>query len=262
MSEKRFDIDDLFSIWQTKPPLKDEQLYKLQLESNPILTEAFTMARTFPIVVDVKKMAQKYVGLDPKSWWGWSLEEMFGEGVKSYMALIHPEDLVVHEQANQLLFKILEDFSQSEKYQIRILLNFRLRKSNGSYVEISQLSRITELDSEGNPQTLLVLLQEINYVNESRKCYIRFWGIPGKEKLYEYLFVGQERLELGVLSKREKEFTQLVVVGRDSQWIADQLGVSKHTIDTHRRRILQKFNLKNTNELMHFVLVTRLLDAV
>lgn len=261
MTKKQFDIDDLFSIWNTKPAYKDEYFEKLYLESNPILTETFNMARTLPVVVDVKKMVQKYVGLDPKNWWGWSLDEMFGEGVKSYMALIHPEDLVVHEQINYLLFETLATCSQEEKHQLRILFNFRLKKSDGSYIEISQLTRIVELDSEGNIQTLLVLLQEINYINVSRKCYIRFWGIPAKEKLYEYRLLNQELVELGTLTERETEIARHVVTGQESQAIAHQLFISKHTIDTHRRRILQKFQLKNTQELMHFVFVTRLLDS-
>lgn len=261
MLKKLFDVDELLSIWNIKSIPKDGYFNKLHVESNPILTEVFNMTRTVPIVVDVKKMAQKYVGVDLKGWWGWTLEELFGEGVKSYMSFIHPDDLVIHEQATHLLFQILEGCSYEDKYQLRTMLNFRLRKSDGDYVQILQLTRILELDSEGNIQTLLVLLQEFNHVSDFPRRYVRFLGVPQQETLYEYQLESGEMLKLGLPTNREKEIVGFLVIGEDSQQIADRLFISKHTIDTHRRRILQKFHLKNTHELSHLVSMTRLLDC-
>lgn len=261
MSEKRFSIADLLSIWSIKSIPKESYFNKLQVESNPVLTEVFKMTRTVPIVIDVKRMVQKYVGIDLKDWWGWSLQEMFGEGVKSYMNLIHLEDLVLHEQVNHLLFEVLADCSSEEKHKLKSILNFRFRKSNGEYVQIAQSNQILELDAEENIQTFVVLLQEINYVNDSPKCYIRFWGVQRHERLYEYRLANQELIKFGLPTKREKEIIGRLIAGQESQQIASQLFISKNTVDTHRRRILQKFYLKNTTELAHLVFVTHLLDA-
>jgi DNA-binding CsgD family transcriptional regulator len=205
-------------------------------------------------------MVQKYVGIDPQQWWGWSLVEMFGEGVKSYMTFIHPEDLIIHKRVNHLLLETLADCSYEEKHNLRIVLNFRLRKSDGSYVQISQLSRVLELDADENIQTLLVLLHENNYLSDPLKFFIRFWGISRKEKLYEYRMANDELIELGLPTKREMEIIRLLNSGQDSQQIAEQLFISKNTADTHRRRILQKLCLKSTSELTHLVSITRLLD--
>lgn len=260
MLKKLFDIEDVLSIWNIKSMPTEGYFNKLHVESNPILTEVFNMTRTVPIVVDVKKMVQKYVGLDLRNWWGWTLEEMFGEGVKSYMSLIHPNDLDTHQQVAHLLFQALAECNYEEKYLLRILLNFRLRKSNGDYVQILQLTRILELDPEGNIQTLLVLLQEFNHVNDFPKRYIRFSGISHQEKIFEYHEQSQEMKKLALPTKREKEIIGFLVAGQESQEIADRLFLSKHTIDTHRRRILQKFHLKNTHELSHLISMTHLLQ--
>jgi len=234
---------------------------KLHVESNPILTEVFNMTRTVPIVVDVKRMTQKYVGIDLKNWWGWSLKEMFGEGVKSYMSFIHTEDLAIHEEVNHLLFQTLSECNYEEKHRLRIMLNFRLRKSNGDYAQILQLTRILELEPDGTIQSLLVVLQEFNHAIDFPKRYIRFLGVSHQEQLYEYQIQSREIVKLVLPSKREKEIIGFLVAGHDSQQIADRLFISKHTIDTHRRRILQKFYLKNTHELSYLVSMTRLLDS-
>lgn len=255
------DVEELLSVWHIKSTPKDAYFNKLHVESNPVLTEVFNMTRTVPIVVDVKKMSQKYVGVDLKNWWGWTLEELFGEGIKSYMSFIHPEDLVIHEQAIHLLLQILKSCGYEDKYQLRTMLNFRLRKSDGDYVQIVQLTRILELDPEGNIQTLLVLLHEVNHFIAFPRQYVRFLGVPQQEKLYEYQLESREMLKLGLPTHREKEIIGFLVAGLESQEIAEQLFLSKHTVDTHRRRILQKFHLKNTSELSHLVTITSLLDS-
>ncbi len=51
------------------------------------------------------------------------------------------------------------------------------------------------------------------------------------------------------LSDREKEVAKLLCKGLTSQEIAEILFISKHTVDTHRRRILEKLGIKSTAEL-------------
>jgi len=52
------------------------------------------------------------------------------------------------------------------------------------------------------------------------------------------------------LSKREKEVLKLVTAGYSSKHIADQLCISLHTINTHRKKMIGKINTKNTGELV------------
>lgn len=54
------------------------------------------------------------------------------------------------------------------------------------------------------------------------------------------------------LSPREFEVLQLITKGRKTVDIADQLNVSVHTINSHRKNILRKLNLKSPAELIVF----------
>lgn len=51
------------------------------------------------------------------------------------------------------------------------------------------------------------------------------------------------------LSQREKEIIGRLAEGLSSKQIADRLGLSKHTVDTHRRNLIRKTGAKNTLEL-------------
>jgi DNA-binding NarL/FixJ family response regulator len=52
------------------------------------------------------------------------------------------------------------------------------------------------------------------------------------------------------LTKREKEILSLVALGKTTQAIADELFLSKLTVETHRKHLLQKFKVKNVAELI------------
>jgi DNA-binding NarL/FixJ family response regulator len=56
------------------------------------------------------------------------------------------------------------------------------------------------------------------------------------------------------LTKREIEVIKLIAEGLTSQDIADKLFISPRTVDTHRRNLLQKLNVKNTAELIKFAI--------
>ncbi len=53
-----------------------------------------------------------------------------------------------------------------------------------------------------------------------------------------------------ILSKREQEVLRLIVDGKKSLEIAEQLFISINTVDTHRKNILAKCEVKNTAQLV------------
>ena len=53
-----------------------------------------------------------------------------------------------------------------------------------------------------------------------------------------------------LLSPREREVLQLVAEGKSSKEIANLLGLSVYTVETHRAKVMQKLNLHNIPELI------------
>jgi DNA-binding NarL/FixJ family response regulator len=64
---------------------------------------------------------------------------------------------------------------------------------------------------------------------------------------------------LDVLSPRERHVFKLVTDGLDTAEIAQQFGVSRKTIETHKCRILRKFGLPSTAALVRFAAVQGLM---
>ena len=58
------------------------------------------------------------------------------------------------------------------------------------------------------------------------------------------------RAKISYLTEREKEVLHLIVRGHTSKEIADQLGISKLTVDTHRKHIQQKLGVSKQVDLL------------
>lgn len=85
-----------------------------------------------------------------------------------------------------------------------------------------------------------------------------------KKEAFDYLLkpVDLEELKIAIqrfigrvqinLSQRELEIIRLVAKGLTSQQIGEKLCLSRHTVDTHRRTILEKTACRNALELVKF----------
>ena len=56
-------------------------------------------------------------------------------------------------------------------------------------------------------------------------------------------------------TKRELEIIELIAQGLNSTEIGNQLFISKHTVDTHRKNIYRKGNFKGIRDVILFALV-------
>lgn len=59
---------------------------------------------------------------------------------------------------------------------------------------------------------------------------------------------------LECLSEREREVFDLVAHGHTSQAIADRIFLSVKTVETYRRRIMEKLRLRNRADLIHLAI--------
>lgn len=82
----------------------------------------------------------------------------------------------------------------------------------------------------------------------------------------EFLTVAKQLLPKNIkknsvkLSDREKEVLKLICNGYSNQEIANDLGLSSHTIDAHRKKLLSKIGAKNTASMIMMSIRDGLID--
>ena len=110
----------------------------------------------------------------------------------------------------------------------------------GQFIEKKQAENFAKMFKEEVELHKIVIEDQINMVAEQQK-----------ENLKNSINI--ECTLLGITC-RENEIIKYLIQGFGSKQIAEQLCLSKHTINAHRRNILEKTKCKNTTELVSFVL--------
>jgi len=94
------------------------------------------------------------------------------------------------------------------------------------------------------------LLNAVLAVTEGRSFFSPKVSRILQEDYMRKLTGGDVEDSFDLLTDREREILQLVAEGRTNKEVASRLGLSVHTVDTHRGNILQKLNLHSVPELI------------
>ena len=90
------------------------------------------------------------------------------------------------------------------------------------------------------------LLEAIHEVNNGR-TYLSFEAGQAMRK-------DTESAQIPAITRREKEILALIAEGLTNPEIANKLFVSSSTVDSHRKNLLAKLNVKNTAALIKFAM--------
>jgi two-component system, NarL family, response regulator NreC len=74
----------------------------------------------------------------------------------------------------------------------------------------------------------------------------------------DQLHAGQTRKQL---TEREREIVQLLAQGRSNRGVADALGITVRTAETHRRSIMLKLSLDSFADLVRYAILHQIIDA-
>ncbi len=91
-----------------------------------------------------------------------------------------------------------------------------------------------------------------------------FTGRVSQLILHGYLNPGDKTDEASAtltrLSPREREVVQLIAEGKSTKEVADRLGISPKTAETHRTNIMRKLNLHSVTELVRFAIRNKIVE--
>lgn len=110
------------------------------------------------------------------------------------------------------------------------------------------------LTKESAPQLLVSAIRKVasggRYISPSLAEKLLLDWSPNEDKPLHTL-----------LSDREFQIFQMIVSGKSTSEIADELALSVKTVSTHKVRILQKMKMKNNTELVVYAMKYHLIDA-
>ena len=132
-------------------------------------------------------------------------------------------------------------------------LDYRMLKANGEYVKILRQTTVFELDPKnGTVLSTLSICKDISNIKASNRVGWQGTG-PGTELMTMDDILRAHGNVLYRPSPREMDVLRKLAEGKSSQVIAHELGISNHTVNSHRRNLLHRTGLKNSAQLVRHI---------
>lgn len=157
--------------------------------------------------------------------------------------MIHPDDIDYFFKCEERDLAFTNNLLFNQHFQYFFSYTYRIIAKDGAIMTIQQHCQAIEVTNHGHLSKTLVTHKRIDDYKErpvnDHKAFDKARG----------LYIDSDNCY--GLSKREVEILSLIKEGLNSHKISDKLNISKYTIDTHRKNILNKTNSSNFIELLH-----------
>lgn len=137
--------------------------------------------------------------------------------------------------------------SKPERVNMKHVFELRVQNIQKQYIRVSWERQALATDKSGNLWLMLGVIHPLPEQNNITDVKSYFINLNTGEHI-SFNFPDEQSPEL---TKREKEVLRLIQQGLLTKEIAQKLAISIHTVNIHRRNILQKMNVHNSVEAIH-----------
>lgn len=244
-------IDYLQSIEELR--FKEKERY---FKENIFLNNRLHIIPCIFYLLNFQKQSYLYVSEEVNGFIGYTSDDFLRFGHNWFLSLFHPED------RNEYMGEIFKEFvlytSSLDKKQIknaRFSINYRIKHKEGSYAQFLDQFIVLETDKNNNPVLVIGTYNDITPYKSDYKIIFSISEFNFKDG--NKIISSKAFPENIKMTPKEKEIITLLKNGETSKSIASILNISYHTVNVHRRNILEKLQSKNTSELMGYYVANR-----
>lgn len=251
------DALEIIRYWETT--YASEKVPAAHLNLEPLMhgfLSAFSPGKSYHYVVNFKTLDLQFVSESVREFVGMERDKIT---FKNIIETAAPDQIQAIKLKEQVIYDFYFNFLPKDlvnKYKLVYL--YRMIDANKRSRIILHQALPLSIDEHGNLEQVLSTHTDITYLKIQPTNTISFFSLT-KEPSYinisteEGKFDPENRFNsnlLDNLTPREKEIITLLAKGLSSKEISSQLNLSVHTIQKHRKNILQKTGCTNTSQLI------------
>jgi DNA-binding CsgD family transcriptional regulator len=127
--------------------------------------------------------------------------------------------------------------------------NFRLKDFEGKIRYLNIINQALKITASGDLVIILAIIKNNAPLIKNKSTWWAEFCINGQNK-YNYHCKSGKFQKGGIFSEREKEVLALIEAGQASAEIADKLQLSLHTVEKHRKNLIERTGLKDSSALI------------
>jgi DNA-binding CsgD family transcriptional regulator len=186
---------------------------------------------------------------------GYEKEEVLRQHAQFVANFILPEDFPFVMEITKAGMGYLHQLPYEQRELMCVTYFTRATRKDGQTIIIQNQSIPLVLDEQNVPFIFGNIISDITYLNPTNIPH----AIVVNRSTNEQLHLDPVKLQLlkhnTIFTKREKELIALIIKGYSSREAAEVLNISYETVRTHRKNLLQKANVRNTSQLVRYVLM-------
>jgi DNA-binding CsgD family transcriptional regulator len=182
---------------------------------------------------------ERVLGISPEEW---SLAFMNDH--------MHPEDIPVFIKNEESLIPILRSLEPEQLPNYKVRYDFRMKNREGEYRRILHQAITLQYDDEGSVIRTICIYTDITHLKSEGRMNVSLISMNGEQSFYDIQPGGKYSMADQALSDRELEIVRLLAAGKKSKQIAEELGISVNTVHNHRKKMIKKYNVYSTDEIV------------
>ncbi|MGC4231968.1 MAG: helix-turn-helix transcriptional regulator [Niabella sp.] len=242
--EKDF-LRNTITLWKEAVRIKDTDEMPLRLEAYKKLFNLFQIGDYYFYVFNFSTMECEYFSPGIAKVLGYRE----GLSVDQFLNKIHPADTGYYLHFENAAMAFLRNLPHEKLGKYKIQYDFRIKNVWGEYVRILHQAILIHYDEYNNFYRSLALHTNISHIKKSGTPCLSFIGLEEEPSYINVETPNNIITAQNNFTPREKTILKMIVEGKSSEKIADELFISLHTVNTHRKNILSKADVKTPLDL-------------
>lgn len=241
--------------------LINEAIVQKYIDQQTTIDKILPNSASFFYIVESPSRKYHFMGKQQESVSGYSNFDFFDQGVELFLNSLHPEEIdIILGQVFPDAMSLVHQAADKEKKNILLQYNYRFRRKTGEYINLLEQAYVLEVDIEGRAS---LLLGNIIVLNNDSILPVQFSAkLFRKNSISETIFskpYTTTQHPFKTITKREMDILRNLAAGKTSREIGQELHISHHTVDTHRRNLLRKLKCKSVVDLARYAFKNGLL---
>jgi DNA-binding CsgD family transcriptional regulator len=192
----------------------------------------------------------------------YSKEEWISKDSNFWINNIHPDDRGFLGASISMAVKVQETMTQKKADSVRLNIYCRMLDADSNFRWVLIQFPKKYFNESGEICSTLILTTDLTHLQMELKCMMTL--IDPSDNKFDFFSASIEtqkflQLDIPNISRREHEVLLLMTKGLNSPEISQQLFISYHTVENHKRNLRRKTKTKTSAELIHYVWTNNLI---
>lgn len=244
--------ESILEYWKKLQIEPEFEEYAFLISEHPLLRSLSFLTNKCFFILDHARGRFAYMSDSIQDFCGYTPEDYYkGNFDFSVSAIEPPYRDFAFQISHHIYFEELNKIPTELKYRLAISKDGYYIGINKERIRFLQKSTVLKLDKNGNVYLTLHTAENITHLKKGEDANLILSG-TNFCKIFSYNIHSKILTNHENLSDRELDILKCLQSGEGSKQIAAKHNISPHTVDTHRRNLLNKLNCVDSTALVTY----------